>query len=547
MSASSKKKLRKELNAAALTEKQQKAKAEAKKLKISTIIFVVLMIAVLIAAATVMIVKGINNSGIVEKNTIALTVGDHKLNSVEMNYYFTDSVNNTYSEWTTSYGEYASLYLNMMGLDTTLPLDQQPRYEGDGTWADYFMDMAIDRAKANYATYDYAIANGYSLSKEDEASIENNLSSFQMYAMVNGVDLDTFLKLYYGTGASEKSLREYMEVVTIASRCYNEYEANLSYDDAAISAYDQEHGNEFNSYNYNSYYLSASDFLDLEEGVEATAEQTAAALEQAKAAAESLLTATNVKELDAAIAALEINADASVAESNAYTDTLYTSVVAGVREWVTDPARKAGDIAVVPYEIVADHDHDENVEHEHETTVQGYYVVLFHSAENNADLMSNVRHLLVQFEQDDEGNVTDEAKAAAKAEADGYLKQWQDGEATEESFIELVQKHSADSSADQGGLFEDIHKDSPYVENFLNWSIDDSRKAGDTAVVETEYGYHVMYYVGDDEMTYRDHMIIEAMTEADVEAWYNEVTDVTVTEGDLSKIPTDLVLEGAAE
>jgi len=543
MSASSKKKLRKEQNAAALTEKQQKAKAEAKKLKIATIIFVVVMIAVLITAATVMIVKGINNSGMIEKNTVALTVGDHKLNSVEMNYYFTDSVNNTYSEWTTNYGEYASLYLSMMGLDTALPLDQQPYYDGEGTWADYFMDMAIDRAKANYATYDYAIANGYSLSKEDESSIENNLSTFQMYAMINGVDLDTFLKLYYGTGASEKSFREYMEVVTIASRCYNEYEESLTYDDAAISAYDQEHSSQFNSYNYNSYYLSASDFLDLEEGVEATAEQTAAALEQAKAAAESLTVAKNVEELDAAIAALEINADASSAESNAYTDTLYTSIVTSVREWITDPARKANDIAVLPYEVVEEHEHTEEA-HEHHSEIQGYYVVMFQSVVDNSELMSNVRHLLVQFEEDEEGNVTDEAKAAAKAEAEGYLKQWQEGEATEDSFIELVQKHSADSSADNGGLFEDIHKDSSYVTNFLNWSIDDSRKAGDTGVVETEYGYHVMYYVGDDELTYREHMIIEAMTEADLEAWYNDVTDVTVTEGDLSKIATDVVLDG---
>ena len=43
-------------------------------------------------------------------------------------------------------------------------------------------------------------------------------------------------------------------------------------------------------------------------------------------------------------------------------------------------------------------------------------------------------------------------------------------------------------------------------------------KTGDTAIVETEYGYHVMYFVGNSGVTYRDFMIentlrSEAMTE----------------------------------
>lgn len=546
MSASSKKKLRKELNAAALTEKQQKAQAEAKKLKVSTTIFVIVMVVVLIAALTVMAINAVRGSGIIEKNTVALTVGEHEINAVEMNYYFNDAVNNTYSEWGTSYGEYLTYYLAMMGLDVTKPLDEQTYYDGEGTWADYFKDMAVNQAKANYALYDAAIADGYTLNDTDKEVIENNLSGLQMYAMMNQVDLDTFVGLYYGAGAKEKSLRSYMEVVALANRYYTEHEESLSYDDTAIRAYEADKYNNFSSYSYNSYYLGASDFLP--EGVtEPTAEQTATALAEAKAAAESLLTATNVIELDKAIAALDINAGASSAESNAYENTLYTNISSSVQEWISDPARQENDIAVLPYETVVAHDHDENVEHEHEYETQGYYVVMFGSATDNTQPMSNVRHLLVRFKTESDGSVTDENKAAAKAEAEGYLEQWKSGAATEDSFIELVKKHSADSSADQGGLFEDIHPDSAYVDNFLNWSIDASRKTGDTEVIETEYGYHVMYYVGQDEMTYRDFMITEAMTAADMDTWYEGILNVTVTEGDLSKLPTDIILDPNAE
>ena len=130
-----------------------------------------------------------------------------------------------------------------------------------------------------------------------------------------------------------------------------------------------------------------------------------------------------------------------------------------------------------------------------------------------------------------------------KAEADGYLETWLAGDKTEESFIELVKEHSDDSSASTGGLFEDINPNSQYVANFLNWSIDPDRQKGDCEVIETEYGYHVMYYVGDDEMNYRDYMIRNEMRTADHEKWYNGVVDAITAEAkDTSRMKLDLVM-----
>ena len=115
MSASSKKKLRKEQEAAKLTEKQLNAQKEAKKNNLYTTLFVVAMAVILVIAVTVGVKQTISTSGIREKNTVALTVGDHELNSIEMNYFFMDAVNNFYS----SYGSYASMF----GLDVTKPLN----------------------------------------------------------------------------------------------------------------------------------------------------------------------------------------------------------------------------------------------------------------------------------------------------------------------------------------------------------------------------------------------------------------------------------------
>ena len=70
MSASHKKQLRKEQNAAQMTEKQKAAAAEAKKLRIYSIIFAV----AIVLMVCVIIFTTVSNSGFVARNTTALTV-----------------------------------------------------------------------------------------------------------------------------------------------------------------------------------------------------------------------------------------------------------------------------------------------------------------------------------------------------------------------------------------------------------------------------------------------------------------------------------------
>lgn len=124
-------------------------------------------------------------------------------------------------------------------------------------------------------------------------------------------------------------------------------------------------------------------------------------------------------------------------------------------------------------------------------------------------LQSAVRHILITPEggtEDENGEVTysDEEKAAAYAEAERILEEWKSGEATQESFAELANTYSKDGGSNTtGGLYEDINADASYVEEFRAWAVDENRKVGDTGIVETEFGYHIMYFVsGEDYFTY---------------------------------------------
>ena len=128
-------------------------------------------------------------------------------------------------------------------------------------------------------------------------------------------------------------------------------------------------------------------------------------------------------------------------------------------------------------------------------------------------LISDVRHILVSVEggtENEDGTVTysEEEWNTALAEAERILQEWKDGEATEESFAQLAASYTDDTaSAPTGGLYTDISIDASYVESFLNWSIDPSRKTGDTDIVQTQYGYHIMYFVAGED--YADFLVAE--------------------------------------
>ena len=538
MSASSKKKLRNAEQAEKLTEKQLAEQKEAKKLKLYTTLAVVILAALVLFAAYIGISRTISNSGIRERNTVALTIGEHKISNAELNYYFIDSVNQFYSQ----YGSYAS----MLGLDVTKPLNEQVLNGEDRmTWADDFLESAIEKAKATYALVDDAKANGYTLPEEAVANIDAAIDSMELYATAYGYpNVKAYMKGMYGNGTTEESLRNYYEMTELARYYQNEYQESLTYSDADLRAAEAENYGKYSSFNYNYYYLNAFNFVESESenAADYTAEQKAEGARLAEEAAKTLTTGiTTVEEFDAAIAALPINAENTSAASYVSTDVPYNSIFAGYAEWVADESRKAGDMTYAA---------NTTTDEEGNETINGYYVVMFGSRNDNTFALANVRHILVGFEGGTYNSTTgaydytDVEKAAAWSEAEAILNEWKSGDATEESFAALANEKSDDGDGTTGGLYEDIHP-GQMVAAFEDWCFD-AHEVGDTGIVETEYGCHIMFYSGDSETTYRDHLITEELAGNDYNAWYTALTEaVTATEGSFKYVSTDLTLSAA--
>jgi len=536
MSASSKKKLRSAEQAEKMTEKQLAEQKEAKKLKLYTTLAVVILIALVVFAAYIGISRAIANSGIRERNTVALTIGEDSVSNAEFNYFFIDAVNKFYSQ----YGTYASL----LGLDTTKPLDEQILNEDTKeTWADDFINRAVENAKATYAIANEAKANGYTLPEEAVTNVEQTMSTIATYAALYGYpSTDSYLKAMYGSGSTEESMREYQELIALASYYQNHYYDSLTYSDSDLRAAEADDYNKYSSYNYNYYYLNTNDFME-GESTEYTAEQRAEAAKKAEAAAKSLTDGiTTVEEFDAAIAALPINSELSTAASYASNNASRSSIYSGYADWVTDPSRKAGNMTYVANTSTTTDDNGKEVEQ-----INGYYVVMFGSCNDNNYPLADVRHILVGFEGGAYDSVTgmttysDDEKAAAMTAAIEILNEWKKGDATEESFAALANEKSDDGDGTTGGLYEGVYP-GQMVENFEHWCFDD-RKVGDTDVVETEYGYHVMYYCGDNETTYRDHLITNELAGNDYDEWFAALTEaLPVAEESFKYVRTDLIL-----
>ena len=61
----------------------------------------------------------------------------------------------------------------------------------------------------------------------------------------------------------------------------------------------------------------------------------------------------------------------------------------------------------------------------------------------------------------------------------------------------MAKEYSTDSNASDGGLYTQVYR-GEMLDAFENWCFDENRTPGDTGIVETTYGYHVMYFQGED-------------------------------------------------
>ena len=471
MSASREKKKRQNQPEVTVTEAPKKSMNKGLKRALTVVI------AIVVVAAIVFL--GMVSSGFFQKHLTAAVINGHKVTPAMMSYFYVNAYNNLQAT---------------MQFDTETPLSEQESY-GENL-GDYVNDYTVTSATNIYAMYDEAIANGFTLGEEEQAAIDSELQMLDLYAQMYGFSSGSaMLTSQYGPGADKDSYQEYLTISQTAQAYSTKIQEDKVYSEEDLAAYYEEHSDDFNAASFRQFSVTP-EALGLEEDPDA--------LEACENAAKNVAAAAEAGEeafLEAVVASLP---EATAADYDADTTTLregvsYASFSEVYKEWLTDEARQEGDV-----------EYFENGE-------SGYIVLYYLHRENYDFPLPNVRHILISADS----TADETAKEEAKAEADRILEEYLAGEQTEDAFAALAQEYSTDN-AEEGGLYENITPGS-MVETFDAWCFDEARQIGDTGIVETEYGYHIMYFVGFGD-TYLNYMLENDLRYSDFQAWYEEVT-----------------------
>ncbi|MBR5515737.1 MAG: peptidylprolyl isomerase [Clostridia bacterium] len=133
----------------------------------------------------------------------------------------------------------------------------------------------------------------------------------------------------------------------------------------------------------------------------------------------------------------------------------------------------------------------EKLEQMTEEDYESYYNDNY-TEELDSDATRSVGHILISFDFYD-----NEELALEKAQ--DVLALWKEGEMSRESFEELASEYNDDSNC----IYEKVTK-GQMVAEFEDWLFAPERYEGETGIVKTVYGYHIMYYVGEDEPAWRE-------------------------------------------
>ena len=570
-------------NQSVFTAKKQKKVAPA---WVSTLV-VVLVIALLLSCVALTIVS---DGGYVLRWTTVAESEHYKVTGTMLSYYFYQS----YSYFLSQFGTMASY----IGLDTNKSLkDQVSTYgEEEGTtWFDYFMEPAIEDVKSMLVYCEEAHKRGIKLEDEDRAIVDSALEALEAQASEYGYTVSGFIAAMYGTGVKKSDVRAALELSQLAVKCQEQIvdEITLSVTDEDINVYYEANAVDFQTAGVLSYTFTATlgddaeAFAQKKAEVKKHADELAAcktvdeykqyvldyvaeknyatlydkeveSLDPALLPDEAAIAARRQEIIEKAMANALKGEGAEEIKTEDKVEALFNEIEVDLTEtlanvaagmynerftvaadaedeaslWIAEAARAAGDTKIIEVDetLAADDAEDEEASDDKEDAKE-YTATVYMIAEpmhRDETPVRNVGHILFK-------PATYENSAKAKAKAEEVLDQFLAGDKTREAFEKLAQQHTEDSS-----VFYDNVAPGQMVAPFENWLFDEARKDGDTGIVETSYGHHIMYYLGEEaDMPAWKYSVQSTIVNEKAEKWFtdNETTfEITIYEAKANKV-----------
>lgn len=447
---------------------------------------------------------------------------DQSVTIAEYEYYYMRAYNQV--RYQAQYYQY--YYQTSNGYDLSLTPEEQTQTtkDADGneiTWAEKLHEDTLEIIQLHKAYYNEALKMGLKLTKADEAFIDKQIEDLRDEAKSAGSNssssnsenkvtysLNAYLRKVYGGSINERFLRKQLKIQVLAQKYLTERTNEIAkgYDQKDIDA---EYKKDTTAYDFATF--RAYTFKTTELTKEDKETDDALKARQAKANAEVKKNANdfyNAVTNDATFTAKAKELNKDTADYNVDKETKYSMLKSTAQstfsedaaKWLFDSSTKVGS-----KKLFSD---EEN----------GKYIVVLALSKPHQEQTVTARHILFQTKDQSSGNdLSEEEIAKKKTQAEDVLKKFNEGDKTEDSFAALANEYNEDTgSSSNGGLYEHIYP-GQMVTEFNDWVFDANRKAGDVELVETDYGYHIIYFVAKDGKDYYDSAIRSSKANEDIE------------------------------
>lgn len=446
---------------------------------------------------------------------------DQSVSIAEYEYYYMRAYNQVRYQ-----AQYYQYYYQTSNYDLSLTPEEQTQTtkDADGneiTWAEKLHEDTLEIIQLHKAYYNEALKMGLKLTKADEAFIDKQIEDLRDEAKSAGSNssssnsenkvtysLNAYLRKVYGGSINERFLRKQLKIQVLAQKYLTERTNEIAkdYDQKDIDA---EYKKDTTAYDFATF--RAYTFKTTELTKEDKETDDALKARQAKANAEVKKNANdfyNAVTNDATFTAKAKELNKDTADYNVDKETKYSMLKSTAQstfsedaaKWLFDSSTKVGS-----KKLFSD---EEN----------GKYIVVLALSKPHQEQTVTARHILFQTKDQNSGNdLSEEEIAKKKTQAEDVLKKFNEGDKTEDSFAALANEYNEDTgSSSNGGLYEHIYP-GQMVTEFNDWVFDANRKAGDVELVETDFGYHIIYFVAKDGKDYYDSAIRSSKANKDIE------------------------------
>lgn len=450
-----------------------------------------------------------------------------------------------FNHYYTSNLTYAEYY---QGFDASKsPKDQYYDEENGVTWYDYYMSLTKQYLTQLLVHCEAAKAENMKLDEKDNKDVATTIDSIKKSAEDNNQTLEEYIKKNFGEGVTEESIKEYLEMTALASKYYEKIYNSYQYTDEDYEKYYSEHKTDYQFADFLRFTFSFASAPDSSADSSTDSSQEVSVdkdlKDKAKAYAEDLskcktakafkdyikkyyeLNPSMVPSSDSETSTLSVEDIIQQQVDSAETEKYAYEVTSEAGKWIFDASREPLDTHVF--------------ENENSYTV----VMVTKTAYRDESFYKNVRHILITTAENDG------SEAKAKAKADEIYDEWKKGDATEDSFAALAEKYSKDpGSQTNGGLYTDVSY-GQMVAEFNDWLFDANRKVGDTGIVKTSYGFHIMYFCGNGAQVWKQSVDTVMRKDAYGEDYEKLTAKYTVTFDDsyLNTIEISEAIEESSE